>query len=197
MVDQEDITEEDNNMPLSPAEEDVIKRYYKHQTINKFDMKGLKVLALILLSLILLGSFMGSVFAQTGPAAGHDTILSPLNNSQLAYVGSNTTYPLTYYIGNIEGNVTHEEVGIYVNGLLYNISNRTADGSYTVPLKFYSQGTYAVSLESTGQNNTVTFVYTVTQNQSLIFGHTLEFWLLLIAAAIIFIAIAISIFRNN
>ncbi len=194
---EEDITEDDNNMPISPSEEEVIKRYYKHQTINKFDMKGLKVLALILLSLILLGAFMGSVFGQTVLATGQDTILSPLNNSQLAYVGSNTTYPLTYYVGNIKGNITHEQVGIYVNGLLYNISNRTADGSYTVPLKFYSQGTYAVSLKSTAQNNTVTFVYTVTQNQSLIFGHSLEFWLIVFAAIIVFVSIAVSLLKNN
>lgn len=195
MVDEE-ITDQDNLTPLSDEEKAVVEKYYNPQKTIKTMGKKSKLAVVLLLSLVILISFLGSAHATGINSPGQDTILSPINNSDLAFVGTNTTYTLTYYVNNIHGNITNDTIGIYVNGLLYNISTHTTNGPYNVPIHFYSQGTYSISLKSTTQNNTVTFIYTVTQNQSLIFGYTFEFWLLIIAAIITFIAIGVSVFRH-
>ena len=96
-------------------------------------------------------------------------------------------YNLTYYIGNIKGNVTWDQVRIYVNGEGYYTSpNYTSDGVHYVPLSFASAGQFNVSLRSTDQSNTYTVQYSVgSLNQLITFlGISLPWWLWIIVIAI-------------
>lgn len=197
MVDNEEITEDDNLSPLSKEERAEIRRQRYYKAPNHYKSMDKRKLAAVLFiaTLLILSTAASAVHAVT-VGTGSDTIEGPINNSVFSFTNNSITIPLKIYVGNIQGNTTWDQVGIYINGPSYNITNYTHDGTYTVPITFYNTGNYIVTLLSSTQNNSVAMAYSVTATNNLIFGQEWYVWVFIAVVTVFLIGMMVSVLRG-